>query len=101
MAIIFPTYGADKKDDSSLATVVVDVLPNGVLGLSESSDMDGFLQTSTRHDEEMLDVDSEQEITDRKGKMLERALEISEDVGILVEFILSRLGKVVDADRTN
>lgn len=86
MTIIFPAHG--KKGDSILATMVVEVHPNGALRLSESSEVDGLDTTPARHDEEMRDVDNEQEITDRRMKTLERALEISEDVGIWAEFIL-------------
>lgn len=71
-----------------LATAVVEIHPNGDLKLSELSDLDGVLAIPNRHDGEMMDIDNEQESADQRRKILERVLEISEDIGIWVEFIL-------------
>lgn len=86
MTIIFPIH--EKKGENMLATAVVEIHPNGDLKLSELSDLDGVLAIPNRHDGGMMDIDDEQESADQRRKILERVLEISEDIGIWVEFIL-------------
>ncbi|KAI9780895.1 MAG: hypothetical protein M1816_002641 [Peltula sp. TS41687] len=121
MTIIFPTHVRTEPDNNNnnnnnnnsggLATLVVEIHPNGVLRLStESSELDEvLLQDSTaarqqqqqQLDEEMLDVDTttqdiknEQDSMDhRRRSILERALDVTEDVGIWVEWILRRTGR--------